>query len=165
MPLTYYQRRPSCDISYRSRYVLSILRSLKKQKMELKVVCDLSPAVCVCVRVCECSCFAFLVTPWLRGTAFYCHLFAPFHGLRLLALHVLSHVLSHVVLGPLSDVTHLITPFVNHGQWRLCLSAAFGAVAPLALGGLQPMAASGPWGTLGHNKALSLGMAAWSNPS
>ena len=55
----------------------------------------------------ECSCSAFLITLWLQGTALYCHLFAPFYGSRLLALHVLSHVLSHVVLGPLSDVTHL----------------------------------------------------------
>ena len=39
--------------------------------------------------------------------ALYCHSFAPFHRSGLLALHVLSHVLSHVVLGPLSDVTHL----------------------------------------------------------
>ena len=41
----------------------------------------------------------------------------------------------------------------------LCLSAALGAVAPLALGGLQLTAASGPWGTLGHDRSLSLGMA------
>ena len=36
----------------------------------------------------------------------------------------------------------------------LRLSAALGAVAPSAHGGLQPTAASGPWGTLGHDRLL-----------
>ena len=106
VPSTYRWRRPLCDMSRRFRHVLSILRLLKNKRMEFKVVCDLSPAVCVS----ECSCFALLVTPWLRGTALYCHSFALFYGSRLLALHVLSHVLSHVVLGPLSNVIYLTHP-------------------------------------------------------
>ena len=43
-------------------------------------MCDLSPAVCVCVS--ECSYSALLITPWLRGMAFYCHSFTPFTWVR-----------------------------------------------------------------------------------
>ena len=71
--------------------------------MGLEVVCDLSPAV----YVCECSYSALLVTPCLRAWLFIATHLPLLHGSGLLALHVLSHVLSHVVLGPLSDVTHL----------------------------------------------------------
>ena len=57
---------------------------------------------------------------------------------------MLSHVLSHVVLGPLSDVTHLTIPFVNHGRWR-----------PLSLGGPWPLAASNLWRPLVHGAPLA----------
>ena len=41
-------------------------------------MCNLSPLLCVC----ECNYSALLVTPWLRGMAFYCHLFTSFIWVR-----------------------------------------------------------------------------------
>ena len=43
-------------------------------------------------------------------------------------------------------------PLSTMADGGLRLSAALGAVAPSALDGLQPTAASGPWGTLGHDR-------------
>ena len=41
-------------------------------------LCAISLLLCVC----ECSYSALLVTPWLRGMAFYCHSFASFTWVR-----------------------------------------------------------------------------------
>ena len=45
-------------------------------------------------------------------------------------------------------------PSLTLADGGLRLSAALGAVAPSALDGLQSTAASGPWGTLGHDRLL-----------
>ena len=104
--------------------------------------------------------------------------------------HVISHMLSYIdtfnhrnLPGPLA-LRHSRRPLalwhprplLPFGPWPLFsrgqhlsltladgglyLSAAFSAMAPLALGGLQLTAAFSPWGTLGHNKASSLGITA-----
>ena len=64
----------------------------KESKMELGVVCDLSLLLCAAVCVWFC-CPRNPLTP-RHGSGFT----------------IVLHVLSHVVLGPLSDVTHL-TPY------------------------------------------------------
>ena len=72
--------------------------------MELEVVCDLSPAVCVCVS----AIIPLFSLPLDSEARLFIATHLPLlHGSGLLALHVVSHVVSHVVLGPLSDVTHM----------------------------------------------------------
>ena len=60
------------------------------------------------------------------------------HSRRPLALW---HPRPLLPLWPMATLFSWSTPFVNLGQWR-----------PSSLGGLQPTAASGPWGTLGHDR-------------
>ena len=51
-------------------------------------------------------------------------------------------------LWPAATLSSWPTSFVNHGRWRpLSLAGPW----PSALAGLRPTAASGPWGTLGHD--------------
>ena len=88
--------------NHTSRISLSRGGSLKNQRWNLRL-CAISLLCCVYVWVRECGYSALLVTPWPRGMALYYHLFAPFHGSKLLALHVLSHVI-------LSDVSRVRVP-------------------------------------------------------
>ena len=50
MPSTYYRYRPLCNISYQSRHVLLILRSLKNQRWNLRLYA-ISLLLCVCIWV------------------------------------------------------------------------------------------------------------------
>ena len=135
-----------------------------------------------CVCVCECSYSALLVTPWLRGTALYCHSFAPFlwvrvaistraqsraqsRGTRTLVrrdtsdrnlLRALGPKALPAALGPPaptatpSSLAHghsFLVANTLHQPWPMAAFVSqrpLAPVAPSALGGLQPTAASNP---------------------